>query len=224
MRADATLELDFGGARWRLLAGRAALLVEAGALVVADAHFGKAAAFRARGVPVPQGTTSANLAALDALLDATGATTLVFLGDLFHARESHAPATLARFAEWRARRAALRCVLVEGNHDAHAGPPPATLGIECVSEPWALAGVALCHHPQRVAGAAVVAGHLHPTVTLRGAFDALRLPCFWVREGLMLLPAFGAFTGGAAVAREPGDRVIAVGDGRLHELPAVQAA
>jgi DNA ligase-associated metallophosphoesterase len=207
-------------AEWRLLAAPAALHVGERLLVVADAHFGKAAAFRARGVPVPQGTTTANLHRLSALIAAAQPRTLVFLGDLFHARESHAPATLAALAAWRAQHAALDLVLVEGNHDRAAGAPPAALGLRVEAEPWHAAGVALCHHPQWLDGHTVLAGHLHPCVRLYGRADRLRLRCFWLRAGLVILPAFGEFTGGATIQREPGDRVLAVAEERLFELPA----
>ena len=52
------------------------------------------------------------------------------------------------------------------------------------------------------------------------ADDSVRLPCFWLRDGLAVLPAFGAFTGGARIEREPGDRVVALADDRLYEIPA----
>jgi DNA ligase-associated metallophosphoesterase len=192
-----------------------------GWLVVADAHFGKAATFRARGVPVPGGTTQATLARLDALIEAVRPARLVFLGDLLHAREAQAAETMRQLETWRGRHAALPMTLVEGNHDRHAGAPPPALRIDPAGEPWHADGVALCHHPQRVQRAAAVAGHLHPCVRLRGAAgDALRLPCFWQRDGLLVLPAFGEFTGGASIEREAGDRVFAVADELLIEVPA----
>ncbi|MCU0952530.1 MAG: ligase-associated DNA damage response endonuclease PdeM [Burkholderiaceae bacterium] len=185
-----------------LLADRALLLREHGVLVVADVHFGKAATFRARGVPVPQGTTTDNLRRLETLLADTGAGTLVFLGDLFHAREAHARDTLAALRVWRERHPHIEMLLVEGNHDRHAGAPPAALGLRVVQEPFALGPLALCHHPQSVAGRHVIAGHLHPCVRLYGgAYDSVRLPCFWMRSALTLLPAFGEFTGGAPIPR-----------------------
>jgi DNA ligase-associated metallophosphoesterase len=207
-----------------LLAERALLLPQQGALVVADVHFGKAATFRARGVPVPQGTTTDNLRRLEALLAATGAGKLIFLGDLFHAREAHARDTLAALRVWRERHPRIEMLLVEGNHDRHAGAPPAGLGVRVVQEPFALGSLALCHHPQLVSGRHVIAGHLHPCVRLYGgAFDSVRLPCFWLREALTLLPAFGEFTGGALIAREPGDIVVGVAEGRLYRLPTLPA-
>ena len=216
-----SVDLEFGGTLWRAFPERAALWLAPNWLVVADVHFGKAATFRARGVPVPHGTTLANLARLTGLIAATRPLRLVFLGDLLHAREAHNADSIGLLSRWRKEQEALPMTLVEGNHDRHAGALPADLAIELVTEPWHQDGTALCHHPQRADGAAVVAGHLHPCVRLYGAAnDSLRLPCFWQREGLLTLPAFGEFTGGAPIEREAGDRVLAIADDRLIEIPA----
>lgn len=219
------LQVEFGCESLELLAAGAIHWRARRCLIVADAHFGKAATFRARGVPVPQGTTRETLARLDAVLDRTQPALLVFLGDLFHASEAHAPATLAALRAWREARSSLGVVLVEGNHDLAAGAPPPDLGIEVRSEPWRVDGLALCHHPQFVQGAQALAGHLHPAVRISGrAGDSVRLPCFWLREGLTVLPAFGSFTGGARFDREPGDRVVAIAEDRLYELPSLRDA
>ncbi len=216
-----SVDFDLVGTAWRALPQLAALWLDAGWLVVADVHFGKAATFRARGVPVPEGTTQTNLARLTGLLKATRPRRLVFLGDLLHAREAQGDETMRQVAQWRVLHAQVPMTLVEGNHDRHAGALPPALGIEVVDEPWLVQGIALAHHPQPMATAGVVAGHLHPCVRLYGgANDSLRLPCFWQRASLLTLPAFGEFTGGAPIARDAGDRVVAVADGRLIEIPA----
>lgn len=204
-----------------LLAQRALWWTERRWLVLADAHFGKAAAFRALGVPVPEGTTRDNLERLDTLVTQLQPSTLLILGDFFHARQAHAAATVDALRAWRDRHAALELILVEGNHDHAAGPPPAALGIRCESEPFRAGRFAFCHHPQWVDGVTALCGHLHPAITLFGrAGDSVRLPCFWIRERLVVLPAFGSFTGGAAIRREDGDRVVAVAEDRLFEIPA----
>ena len=219
------MPFEVGGETLVLLASGAAYRPARGWLVVADAHFGKAAAFRARGIPVPQGTTRENLDRLDALIAHTQPSALVFLGDLFHAAESHAPATLAAMRAWRDVHRALDVVLVEGNHDRRAGAPPAALAIRVEQEPWRVDGIAFCHHPQFVDGAHALAGHLHPAVRLHGrADDSVRLPCFWLRDGLTVLPSFGSFTGGACIDREAGDRVVAIAEGRLYEVPSLRDA
>ena len=221
-RARSEVSIDFGGQRWRLLPGRAAMWEERRWLILADVHFGKAAAFRARGVPVPEGTTQETLQRLDDLLEHEQPEVVVFLGDLFHARESHAAATLGTLTAWRERNAALPLLLIEGNHDLSAGAPPPALRIEVEAEPWCVDGIAFCHHPQRVHGASAWAGHLHPAVRLNGrADDGVRLPCFWSRPELGVLPAFGSFTGSARIDREDGDRVIAIADDRLYEIPVL---
>ena len=219
------LDVELGGAALELLAAGAIHWRARRCLIVADAHFGKAATFRARGVPVPRGTTRETLARLETVCARTQPASLVFLGDLFHAPEAHAPATLAALRAWRAAHAALEVVLVEGNHDRKAGAPPPGLGIEVRPEPWRIDGLALCHHPQFVPGAHVLAGHLHPAVRIGGrADDSVRLPCFWLREGLAVLPAFGSFTGGARFDRAPGDRVVAIAEDRLYEIPSLRDA
>jgi len=219
-RFASCVDFDFGGTSWRALPQCALLWRSREWLVVADVHFGKAATFRARGVPVPRGTTAANLERLSGLIDSSRPRRLVFLGDLLHARDARHSEAMRLLAQWRERHRRLAMTLVAGNHDRHAGAPPGT-PLEVVEEPWTVDGIAWCHHPQQQHGASVIAGHLHPCVRLHGAAnDTLRLPCFWQRPGLLTLPAFGEFTGGALIARESGDRVIAVADGRLIEIPA----
>ena len=219
-RFASCVDFDFGGSAWRALPQRALLWRTRRWLVVADVHVGKAATFRAQGVPVPRGTTVGNLQRLSRLIDATQPQRLVFLGDLLHASEARNAETMASLAGWRLAHAALPMTLVEGNHDRKAGALPESLAIDAVAEPWRIDGVAYCHHPQRDEQAAVLAGHLHPCVRLYGANDSLRLPCFWQRDGLLTLPAFGEFTGGASIAREEGDRVLAIADDRLVDVPA----
>ncbi len=216
----AMLELLVGGARLGLLPQRAALLIDQATLLVADAHIGKAASFRSLGVPVPRGTTTQTLQRLSDAVEASGAQRVIFLGDLLHSARSHAPATLEAFASWRRQHAALDLVLVRGNHDDRAGDPPASLGVRAVNEPWHLGPLALCHHPQTVPGAYVLAGHVHPGVVLAGrARQRLRLPCFHFGATVGVLPAFGAFTGLQAIRSAPGERVYAVADDRVVPLP-----
>ena len=193
-------------------------------LFIADLHIGKAAVFRARGLPVPSGTTHYDLQRLDKLLGRRPVRRLVVLGDFLHAAESRTPAVLAALQAWRLAHAGLQIVLVRGNHDSHAGDPPASLGIEVVDEPWPLGPFACCHHPQRLAGRHVLAGHVHPAVRMRGpGRDSLRLPCFSQTPGLTLLPAFGGFTGTHVLPAAPGQELFVVGDGRVWRVPG-QAA
>jgi len=110
-------------------------------------------------------------------------------------------------------------VLVRGNHDDRAGDPPPHLRIEVVDEPFLTDGYALCHHPRPRAGHYVLAGHLHPCVSLGGrAFDHLRLPCFWFGDAVGVLPAFGAFTGMHPIRAAAGERVFPIADATVAML------
>ena len=203
-----------------LLPGRALWWPAGGTLFVADVHLGKAATFRARGLPVPTGTTGDNLARLSGLLEQCRPSRLVVLGDFLHAAEAHTEPLLQALAAWRAQWRAVEMVLVRGNHDSHAGDPPPDLGITTVEEPWLLGPFACCHHPQAHATHHVLAGHLHPAVQLRGsARDALRLPCFSVEPGLTVLPAFGAFTGACTLPPTSGRTLYAIGADRVWPVP-----
>ena len=194
----AWLELD--GERVALLPERALWWPRTATLFVADVHLGKAATYRALGVPVPESTTASTLATLSALFNQLDVRRVIWLGDLLHAREAQQPVVLDAVFAWRYRHAAIDMLLVRGNHDARAGDPPAKLAIPVVDEPLACGPFAACHHPQHVPGMTVLAGHLHPAITLRGTgHQRLRLPCYWWQPGMLILPAFGEFTGGATL-------------------------
>ena len=187
-------------------------------LIIADIHFGKAAAFRSLGVPVPRGTTSENLAGLDALVAAHGARQVAFLGDFLHARAAHASSTQLAMLAWRQRHPDLGLMLVRGNHDLHAGDPAEALGMALVDEPHAIGPFAFCHHPGVDAPGYGLAGHVHPVYVLATRFDALRLPCFVVGEKGLILPSFGAFTGGHAVKPGPGDHIYVTSGDAVHAV------
>lgn len=213
------LAVSLAGSELWLLPQRAIYWPEQQALLIADAHFGKAAAYRKLGQPVPHGTTATNLQCLDDLLARFGCRQIIFLGDFLHAPESHAPQTLAALAEWRERHAAISMVLIRGNHDRRAGDPPAYLRIQIVNEPLLLGDFALQHEPHEHATHHVLAGHVHPAYRLSGkGRQSLRLPCFAFGERVSLLPAFGAFTGGMNVPRE--GRIFVIGDGHVWPVAA----
>ena len=217
--ATRDVQVEIAGERVVLLPERALYWPAAATLLVADPHVGKAATFRAGGIFVPRGTTSSTLARLDAAIVRTAATRLVFLGDLLHAREGRAAETLRRVAEWREAQPSLEVVLVRGNHDRKAGDPPAELGIACVDAPMLEGAFAFAHHPTMLPEHHVLAGHIHPSARLSGPGRQFeRLPCFWIRRDVTVLPAFGDFTGLGDVEPSEGDRVFAIAEGAVVEI------
>ncbi|WP_438867977.1 ligase-associated DNA damage response endonuclease PdeM [Pseudomonas sp. L1(2025)] len=209
MHYSLTLE---GETLW-LLAEKAIYWPARQCLLIADAHFGKASAYRSLGQPVPQGTTSENLQRLDRLLSALPCAQVIFLGDFLHGPGSHASGTLSALRAWRERNHELNLTLIRGNHDKRAGDPPADLRIEVVAEPLLMGPFALQHEPDAHPSHHVLAGHVHPVYRLRGkGRQSLRLPCFQIGSKISLLPAFGAFTGGYSVGKSDDRRVFVIGD------------
>jgi DNA ligase-associated metallophosphoesterase len=192
-----------------------------GMLLVADPHFGKAASFRAMGVPVPAGTTEGALARLDGLVARLAPERIVFLGDFLHAREGRNAETFGAVAAWRARHSGVEMQIVRGNHDRRAGDPPAEVGIACIDGPVLEGPFALAHHPVAIAGAYVLAGHVHPCAVLTGAGrQRERLPCFLIGPEVAVLPAFGEFTGCAEVGGSEGDEIWVVAEEEVLRIGA----
>lgn len=190
-------------------------------LFIADLHLGKAASFRALGLPVPSGSTRDNLQRLSLLMERHGARELVFLGDFLHAASGRHAGLFDALTQWRRRHADVAMTLVRGNHDAHAGDPPAQVGITAVDGPVMMGPFAASHIPHDHPTHFVLAGHVHPVVLLTGpGRDRLRLPCFVLAAQHAILPAFGAFTGGYRVPPDAGHTLYAVGGDRVWKIPA----
>jgi uncharacterized protein len=207
----------------RLFAEGAILWPAGSTLFITDPHFGKAEHFRHAGIAIPSAILDHDLARLSRLITKSGASKLVVLGDFFHSRHSQSEIALTSLAAWRAQHAELDIVLVQGNHDAHAGPPPAEFGILSLEAPYPC-GPFVCHHlpqpnAQRGEGY-ILAGHLHPYILLfdRGG-SRMRLASFIFGPQQAILPAFGAFTGGSHYPPAPHDRVFAVAQGEIVEVP-----
>lgn len=211
---------DVGGEQLLLLAERGVWWEARRTLLIADPHFGKAAAFRSMGVPVPRGTTTGTLSRLDSMIARLTPERIVFLGDFLHAAEGRAAETLRVLNDWRHRHDSIEMVLVRGNHDARAGDPPRELEMRCV-EPPVLETPFVFDHRARTADAGyVLCGHLHPGVRLSGAGrQSHRLPCFWFGPRIGVLPAFGEFTGLANVDVQADDRVWVVADDAVIRIP-----
>lgn len=200
------------GQTLRLMPERTLYWDEGRTLVAADFHWGKAATFRAAGIPLPGGGTAEDLTRLDHALARTGARRLIVLGDLFHARAGRiASQTLATLRAWRHRRSTVEMLLVRGNHDRHAGDPPADLYITCVDAPAFAPPFMLRHEAADAPDGFTLAGHVHPGITLRAPTrERARLPCFIVGPRWLILPAFGGFTGLAEVEPTPHEAVYVI--------------
>lgn len=189
-----------------------------GSLVVADLHLGKATAFQARGLAIPEGDSAADLDRLRTICEQVAATRLLINGDLFHSPAGLTPEIEHLLDSWRAS-LSIPVQLIVGNHDRALRRLPTWLDPVASLE---AAGFLLVHDPAEAPpDRPTIAAHWHPVAKIAdGRRSSLRLPCFLARGELVVLPAFGSFTGGAVIAPEPGDRFFVAPAERVIEVPA----
>jgi len=185
---------DLAGARVKALCEGALWIAAARTLVVSDLHLEKGSAFAGKGQFLPPYDTRATLARLAALVAAHQPACVVSLGDSFH--DCGGPDRMC--AEDRATLAGLVAaaptwVWIEGNHDPR---PPRDVGGD-VAARVAIEGLHLAHLPEKTPGA--VAGHLHPCAKVAARGRSVRARCFATDGARLVMPAFGAFTGGLNV-------------------------
>lgn len=200
-------------------------VVEHRTLIAADLHLEKGSAYAARGQMLPPYDSRATLDRLEAEIEALQPASVVLLGDSFHDATS-----VARMAaEDRARlnwlAAGREWIWLEGNHDiaALAGAMDDLVGT--VVETLSLGALRLIHEPQPGDQPGEVAGHLHPAARVAAHGRGVRRPCFVTDGQRVVLPAFGAFTGGLDV-RDPAisglfaapPMAAALGRDRVHAL------
>jgi DNA ligase-associated metallophosphoesterase len=177
----------------------ALMLSDSATLVVSDLHFEKGSAFAARGIHLPPYDTRSSLGLLEEVCRRLAPARVISLGDSFHdggARGRMADGDLARI---RALTVAHAWTWVVGNHDPE---PPADLG-GTVAETVEIGPLLLRHEPRPAPATGEIAGHLHPAASVIVRGRHLRRRCFVTDGTRLIMPAFGAYTGGLDVLSEP---------------------
>lgn len=192
------------GARLRLLEANGAQLIAdvSGALfwaseailIVADLHLEKGSSFAERGSPIPPYDTRATLSALEKTCSHFRPATVIALGDSFH--DNNAEHRISGDDRERISRltSAYEWIWIAGNHD----PEPTSYGGH-VLESIAIGPLLFRHEPTPAPVAGEVAGHLHPCASVRIRGKRLRRRCFATDGSRVVVPAFGAYTGGLDV-------------------------
>jgi DNA ligase-associated metallophosphoesterase len=168
-------------------------------LIVSDLHFEKGSSFARYGRMLPPYDTMATLGRLAGLVQRHNSKRIIALGDSFHdvdgparleANARSALAGLVSRTDW---------IWIEGNHDPDM---PSWLGGRAARE-IAIGGLVFRHEPLTGGVPGEIAGHLHPCATVTRRGHAMRRRCFVTDGARLILPAFGAFTGGLDVREQP---------------------
>jgi DNA ligase-associated metallophosphoesterase len=195
---------------------------EYGLLAVADLHLEKGSSFAARGVLLPPFDTAATLARLARLIAHYAPRCVVALGDSFH--DGGGPARLGEEDRDNLRRLqrSRDWIWLTGNHD-----PEPTTGIGGVFiETLKIGGLSFRHLPSGTA--AEICGHLHPVARITHRGRAVSRRCFAADRVRVVMPAFGAFTGGLNVRDDAFTDLFGglaftahmLGEGRLYSFAA----
>ena len=212
-------EINIHGQRLTLLPERAVYWKQKKMLIVADPHFGKGHVFRKSGIPIPGGTTAADIGRLASLLKRLEPDELLVLGDLMHGRIGVSQKFNTIVDKWRRRWSGVHFTLVTGNHDRSAGPPPAAFRLDRHIARHIAGPFVFSHKPETNTTCYTIAGHVHPAVSVSGrGRQSEILPCFCFGEKRALLPAFGSFTGNQVIRLEPQERVYVVAGNEVVEI------
>lgn len=193
-------------------------------LAVADLHLEKGSHFAAAGRFLPPYDTRETLARLGTALRRWRPERLVLLGDSFHDANGAARLPAAEAALLRRTLEGMEVVWVLGNHDP---VPPEGLPGSAVEE-WQDGPLVFRHQarPGAVQGAEI-SGHFHPKATMPTRCGGITRPCFVADAKRVMLPAFGAYTGGLDAADPAiaglfprGARLFLLGRDRLFSMPA----
>jgi DNA ligase-associated metallophosphoesterase len=162
------------------------------ALLVADLHLEKASWFARLGQMLPPYDSIATLADLTALRAATDAEEIWCLGDSFHDRDgcNRLPAKAREMLT--ALTASTRWTWITGNHDPgiadHCGG--------AIVEEAEVDGLLLRHEADPAEMRPELSGHFHPKLRVSHRGRMLSRRCFVATDRKLILPAFGALTGG----------------------------
>ena len=218
---------SFAGVELALVGSRALYWPAERALLLADLHLEKASFFARFGQMLPPYDSRETLERVADLVRQTDARRVLCLGDNFHDRqgaarlEPHAAGmldALVRATDW---------VWITGNHDQ------GEVGGGTALEELELAGVVLRHEAQKGETRPELSGHYHPKLRVTARGRHIARPCSVRSERKLILPAFGALTGGMDAADpaiiaavQPVRAVDAVlsAAGRLVEYPLWRAS
>jgi len=197
-------------------------------LAVADLHFEKGSAMAARSRRMaPPYDTAETIERLVRVMNRLKPKRVVALGDSFHDLDGPARLGAGERRRIRALTQAVEWTWIEGNHDP---APPSELGGDGAAE-ISLGNLVLRHAPKAGPAPGEVAGHLHPKAAVATSARRISGFCFVTDGQRLVMPAFGAYTGGLDVNAHAirglfrrGFRVFLLGRDRLYAFPMSHVA
>ncbi|MGF1543895.1 MAG: ligase-associated DNA damage response endonuclease PdeM [Parvularculaceae bacterium] len=192
---DGRIDLQVNGARLVALPAGALYWPDEETLIVADLHFEKGTAYARDGVLLPPYDTRTTLRRLAVIAKRLAPARIVSLGDAFHDRGAQGRMDAEDADFLAALMGAVRWTWILGNH---APEPPARFRAD-TAEALRVGPVVFRHEPVAGPAPGEICGHLHPCARVKASGRLIRRRCFAGDGTRLILPAFGAYTGGLNV-------------------------
>jgi DNA ligase-associated metallophosphoesterase len=193
-------------------------------LIVSDLHLEKGSSYARRGINLPPYDTRTTLKTLGRVIRKYQPARVVSLGDSFHDPEGPERLTPADRDALTAMTRAHDWVWIAGNHEGLVDGN--ALGGTAIEEAE-IGKLILRHEPAPAPATGEISGHLHPCGVVRQRGRRLRRRCFASDGTRLVMPAFGAYTGGLNVLDrafgsvfDAGVRAWLMGETQVYPMPA----
>jgi len=194
----AQTEISFGGETLILSTLRTAYHQDSASLIISDLHLGKTTHFRKNALPIPKEAMLTDFHNLQQALNHFKPMRVFFLGDLFHSTWNE---EWDLFVNLMKNYPLLQKLLIAGNHDI-LKPDKYEAAEMVVLDRYQLNNITLLHDAESEDCLYSISGHIHPGFKISGAGkQSMVLPCFYVGQSKMIMPAFGSLTGKMAMKK-----------------------
>ncbi len=177
-------------------------------IFISDTHFGKSSIFRKHGLQIPEGSDEEMLISISNLIQDYQIKRLFILGDFVHGALPEGDMFFELFNTWRRAHNHISVVLIRGNHDVDL--QALCLDRLEVYDRYMVQSAELVHDPASATKNVYVSGHIHPFLKFKSSQESVRMPIFWCSSKMLILPAFGLFTGGENVELSFGEVAYAI--------------
>lgn len=185
---------EFSDEEWIVSTERTLFHKKTGSLILSDLHIGKAEHFRKNHLQIPGPIEHTELLRLHRLFEYYQPEQLFLLGDIFHSSYNKAWVSFSKLL----KSASIgRKLLIKGNHDILEPAFYEEADLEIHSRFLFGNGLCMVHDAEDCRkDEKSISGHLHPGCYVQGrARQRAILPCFFVGEQQLIMPAFGSLTG-----------------------------
>ena len=186
--------IDFAGHKMILHPSGSIFWPDQATLIVGDLHFEKASSFHSSGQFLPPYDSCETLKKLESVMSDFFPKRLILLGDVFH--DNDAWQRMAQIDQEHLAKLlkGTETVYVNGNHDRKVTLPSQFSGLM-----YTLSGVTFRHMMDANEQRPEISAHFHPMAIVKYRGTRIRRACFVHKKNRILLPAFGALTGGLNV-------------------------